>query len=75
MYGLLGRGEEELLVVDTSQPPKAKLVTQRASNPAGASEKIANEAVGGYEEGEERIAESLPPALPADPHLSRRNDN
>lgn len=27
VYGLLGRGQQELLVVDTSMPPKAKLIT------------------------------------------------
>jgi len=32
VYGLLSRGENELLVVDTSQPPKAKLVTQKSKN-------------------------------------------
>lgn len=28
VYGILGRGEKELLVVDTSQPPQAKLVSE-----------------------------------------------
>jgi protein N-terminal amidase len=29
VYGILGRGEKELLVVDTSERPQAKLVSQR----------------------------------------------
>jgi protein N-terminal amidase len=28
LYGILGRGEEKLLVVDTTQPPQSKLVTE-----------------------------------------------
>ena len=28
VYGILGRGEKELLVVDTTQPPQAKLISQ-----------------------------------------------
>lgn len=31
VYGILGRGERELLVVDTDQPPQAKLVAEPAS--------------------------------------------
>lgn len=30
VYGILGRGEKELLVVDTSLPPTAKIVSQHA---------------------------------------------
>ncbi|ESZ90628.1 putative protein N-terminal amidase [Sclerotinia borealis F-4128] len=31
VYGLLGRGEEELLIVDTNEHPKAKIVSQARS--------------------------------------------
>lgn len=30
VYGLLGRGEEELLVVDTDQPPRARIISHEA---------------------------------------------
>ncbi|KAL2068253.1 hypothetical protein VTL71DRAFT_16351 [Oculimacula yallundae] len=31
VYGILGRGERELLVVDTTQPPQAKLISEPTS--------------------------------------------
>jgi hypothetical protein len=34
VYGVLGSGESELLVIDTSEEPKAKLVTEPSTTPA-----------------------------------------
>jgi hypothetical protein len=34
VYGILGSGESELLIIDTSEEPKAKLVTEPSSTPA-----------------------------------------
>ncbi|PQE30731.1 hypothetical protein CJF32_00005908 [Rutstroemia sp. NJR-2017a WRK4] len=44
VYGILGRGEKELLVVDTSKRPKAKLVSEPNST---TSEKSTNNELGG----------------------------
>jgi hypothetical protein len=44
VYGILGRGEKELLVVDTSKRPKAKLVSEPNST---TSEKSFNNELGG----------------------------
>jgi len=38
VYGILGRGERELLVVDTSRPPQAKLVSEPHSSAVVAPE-------------------------------------
>lgn len=37
LYGVLGRGERELLVVDTSQPPQAKLVHENYAGESSAN--------------------------------------
>lgn len=50
VYGLLGRGESDLLVVDTSQPPKAKLVTQKASAPIETTEDSNPHEAAGHEQ-------------------------
>lgn len=49
VYGLLGRGEKELLVVDTSQPPQAKIVSERTTVPVENTSSSTSEAVDGQE--------------------------